>query len=318
MGAQAPRVIKFLPGFSIVIDVYSITSTWTGSNETLEKADKLVDDIQKRTEALHQLVEQYVHALEEFVGGPPLQEALRKLLRMRQAFPGKPGGKPPPVDPEMPCKMFETMRSMPKAPFFLFASLQGEYQDDRTKNNYTAEIVQEDHVLQLTHKIETACVVDSLYESYPDVFHTSTDDDNGDEESPAISGTRWTPFRAACSFVYFGREKVHNVSGSSIDKRAKSWVGFWKWVIETTGYSGCSDKKCYINLASTVGKVNAHSAMIVGGHMEPKKRTYDKQWYILPICQSHNAPSGTFDRGNYSMVTESNAYAIEISPHPSV
>jgi len=321
LGSQAPKVIKFLPGLSIIIDVYSIASTWTGSNETLQKADKLMDDIQKGTEALRQLVAQYVSALEELVGGPLLQDALRRLMRMRNAVPGKPRGTPPPVDPGMPCKVFKTMRSMPKTPFLLFGSMQGEHQEDMMKNSYVAELVQEDHVLQLTQKVTTAGVVDSLFESYPDTFHTSTWDDESDDEPQvvtAMAGPRWTPFRSSCSFVYFGKEKVHNVSGSSIDHRAKSWVGFWQWIIETTAFKGCSDKKCYINLASTAGKVDQHSDMIVGGHMEPKKRTHDKQWYILPICQRHNAPAGTFDRGKSWMVTEADAYAIEISPHPSV
>ena len=43
----------------------------------------------------------------------------------------------------------------------------------------------------------------------------------------------------------------------------------------------------------------------------------DKYWYIIPICQKHNAPSGTYDRpGGRFLRTRDGIWAVKIPPKP--
>ncbi|RSL42194.1 hypothetical protein CEP54_015570 [Fusarium duplospermum] len=93
-GKAFPTVIKRLPLASIAIDVYSIINTWTGTNETLEKAEKLRKDIQNSKDEFRKRVQQYLSALEELVGNPALQLTLHKLMRLYNAISGRPGGSP--------------------------------------------------------------------------------------------------------------------------------------------------------------------------------------------------------------------------------
>jgi len=62
-----------------------------------------------------------------------------------------------------------------------------------------------------------------------------------------------------------------------------------------------------------------HSTLIVGGHLELAAQFPVTEWYITPICQTHNAPSGTYDRGGAGgvMVTDPTAFAVRIPIHPN-
>jgi len=60
-----------------------------------------------------------------------------------------------------------------------------------------------------------------------------------------------------------------------------------------------------------------HSGPMVGGHME-LKNYHRGWWYILPICNTHNAPWGQHDRGripDWPLLTKKNALAVEIHPY---
>lgn len=52
---------------------------------------------------------------------------------------------------------------------------------------------------------------------------------------------------------------------------------------------------------------------LLGGHLQilldGRNPTW---WYILPICPSHNAPSGTYDPGFQDMLTKKVAWAVQI------
>ncbi|RSL83340.1 hypothetical protein CEP51_004568 [Fusarium floridanum] len=140
-------------------------------------------------------------------------------------------------------------------------------------------------------------------------------DINKDESEVTIARLPGTAnFRLQCAFVPFGGQEVYNVSGSSSDKRGGSWVGYWTWWFAKTMSRQCLTRRCYIKLGSTKGFIDHHTKLIVGGHLEPEDNTSDKNWYILTICQAHNAPHGVFDRnfGGKSMITYGRAWAVRI------
>jgi hypothetical protein len=307
-----PKLIKGLPVLSIAIDVVSIVSTWTGSNETLDKADKLRKEIKDGTEAYRQMVRQYLAALEEVVGNIELQITLRKLMRLRNARPGGPPGGGPPTDPDKPCGILAQLMANYDVPFLIFAILQGQSNDDSEQDDYVTELIKEHEVAILGQRPMTAAVIDSLLENYPEI--NSIDSENEDKEKePQLDITKIGMFRLHCRLVHFSNQVVYNVTGSSVDKRVGSWVRYWKWWIAKTRARACLEAKCYIERSTTPG-YEAHTDRIVGGHMEPDNIGTNPHWYILPICQGHNAPSGRFDRihGRKSLVTKSSAWAVEI------
>ena len=69
---------------------------------------------------------------------------------------------------------------------------------------------------------------------------------NEDSDCQLQSKTSYKWIIALSGFVQsFGGEKVHNVVGSSKDRRVNSWKRFWR---ETLARHGKSDKeRCYIN-----------------------------------------------------------------------
>ena len=49
-----------------------------------------------------------------------------------------------------------------------------------------------------------------------------------------------------------------------------------------------------------------------------EKVRFDGWWYILPICQRHNAPHGTYNRynpGRYVLTAHEYAWAVRIKPY---
>ena len=172
---------KAIPVLIIAVDVTSIVTTWTSSNETLEKITKLKTDLLANVEAFRQAVRTYQKGLEDQIGDIALQKSLAKLLRLR-----KPPG--PPMSPEESCKILGLMKGMIGIDFLVFATLiRGDYEDKAEKgtnnkaeikiedktdhepdNKYAAEFITEADVLQLSQRPMCAPVVDSVYERYPD------------------------------------------------------------------------------------------------------------------------------------------------------
>jgi len=177
---------KAIPVLSIAIDVTSIVTTWTSSNETLEKITKLKSDLLANVEAFRQAVKTYQKSLEDQIGDIALQRSLAKLLKLRKP-------QRPPVSPEECCKMLGLMQDMIGVGFLVFSTLIGDDHEDeaekKTKNNtevkiedkaqeeldektphktYAAELITEADVLKLGQMPMCAPVVDSVYERYPD------------------------------------------------------------------------------------------------------------------------------------------------------
>ena len=184
-----PILRKAIPVLSIAVDVTSIVTTWTSSNETLEKITKLKTDLLANVEAFRQAVRTYQKSLEDQIGDIALQKSLAKLLRLR-----KPQG--PPMSPEESCKILGLMQGMIGIGFLVFLILirgdhedkaekgtnnktetkiedkiqerLGDETDHETYNKYAAEFITEADVLQLSQRPMCAPVVDSVYERYPD------------------------------------------------------------------------------------------------------------------------------------------------------
>ncbi|CAE6490377.1 unnamed protein product [Rhizoctonia solani] len=301
---------KRLPVLSVAIDAVSIIRTWTASNETLERAQKLKTSISEDVLRLRQAVQTYHTTLEGQIGDSALQKSLRKLINLRR----KPSG--PPCGPDQACAMLGLLRSMPNIGMLVFVGWVGDAQDDSTQNQYQAEIMPEADVVQLSQKAMCAPVVDSAYASFPDVQVLAGDEPEDDDDTTHASmfgRGAIGAFRQKCSWTFFGKEVVYNVNGSSTDKRGGSWVRFWKWFFFFTKNGGCAPF-CEIKENAT-----AHSKPTVGGHME--KENFDNVWYILPICQGHNAPKGKHDRPvkgdnrlgwGGSLTTKDEAYAVQI------
>ena len=184
-----PMLGKAIPVLSIAVDVASIVTTWTSSNETLEKITKLKTELWGNVEAFRQAVRTYQKSLEDQIGDVALRESLAKLLRLR-----KPPG--PPMSPQESCKVLGLMQGMIGIDFLVFATLIGDDHEDeaekgtknkteikiedkiqkrledktdhKTDNNYAAEFITKADVLELSQKPMCAPVLDSVYERYPD------------------------------------------------------------------------------------------------------------------------------------------------------
>jgi hypothetical protein len=226
----------------------------------LAKAKQIITDISQNAEAFRKAVQELLDSLEEHIGSLALQDSLRRLLRLR----GKPGGLPSggsAMDPDQTCKMHKRTEKMRGIPFLLFASRQGQDHEDPTENSYVTDLVPETNPVQLSQKYMTAPVVDSLFGMYPNINPSSdnhsnekdkdNDKDNDKDTGPYESLT-FASFSIFCNYVAFGDERVHNVAGSAVDHRVASWVGYWKWSSESKNSNRCLDKKCYIELSSTI------------------------------------------------------------------
>lgn len=149
-------------------------TTWTGSNETLNQAKQLQSQLKTNIEAFRKAVQDYQSSIEEQLGPLKLRGTLRKLTRLGKKPP--PGG-PPPLGPEDACKMFKFMEATMNVPLMIFVDiLQGlkdkftsdeDDEADIPKQSYAAEVVPKEDVHELSQKLMTAPVIDSVFEQYP-------------------------------------------------------------------------------------------------------------------------------------------------------
>jgi hypothetical protein len=332
----APLLGKAIPVLSIAIDVVSIVNTWKSNNETLGNITKLKTDLSTNIQAFRDAVKAYQKTIEEELGNAALQQSLLKLLRLR-----KPPG--PPMKPEDTCKAMGMMKSMIGVGFMLFVSLIGGYTenkaedkskntgdlktedrnkqsledktDHKSENKYAAEFITKADVEALSQKPMCAPVVDSVYEKYPDPKPSEEDKDHH-----PLQGA-WPPvgsayFRSFCELVDLSSYMVHNAAGTQYDKRGTPWIDFWYYFMDQNGRGYCSDV-CRISLEGGEWSPDYHSRdpyVSLGGHMVLRYKTRPDWQYIMPICPSHNAPYGFFDRGGYWMLTKENTYAVKIPP----
>ena len=75
--------------------------------------------------------------------------------------------------------------------------------------------------------------------------------------------------------------KVKNINGTSQNRcKCGSWINHWE------NYSGLKATAC-----SAIGCVNKD---LVGAHVQ-KDSIYDSNWYIVPLCNSHNFTNGVIN-----------------------
>jgi len=185
---------------------------------------------------------------------------------------------------------------------------------DMSKLSYAAEAVRKEDVHDLSQKLMTAPVIDSVFERYPQDV-----DRQDDQKTGPLQSAIWLPvgskkFRDDCEAVPFKNEKIYNVSGSSKDKRAKSWVLFWSYMMLLCFRNPCVIR-CKIKITPPTINNDRHTELgyiLRGGHMTKN----DKFYYILPICPFHNK-TVVFDWPNgESLTTIATAWAIKIRPKP--
>jgi len=84
--------------------------------------------------------------------------------------------------------------------------------------------------------------------------------------------------------------KVKNINGTS-DNTCKcgSWLKHWeKFSGQTTTY--CTEKSCL-------------ETELLGAHVQ-KADSIDNNWYIIPLCKTHNKSTGTIDISDtYTLVS---------------
>lgn len=169
MSKVTPFLGKAVPFLGIVVNVLDIVETWTTSNETLVRANKLRNDVNTSTTTLRDAMKALKSSLESQLGSLTALENLRKLLRIRKN-PPRGGPPPPPLTPKEVCKITGLMKSMIDTTFLVFAQLSSRKSDDDTDKDpaeqYWAEFVPEPAVLQLSQSAFTAPVVDSVYDIY--------------------------------------------------------------------------------------------------------------------------------------------------------
>jgi len=163
----------------------------------------------------------------------------------------------------------------------------------------------------LSRKSLCAPVVDSVFAHYPDI---EDKDDSKPEDQPGqhtlqSGGSKTASFKSQCGWADIANSKVHNVSGTKKDKRKSSWVKFWESWLYNCVRGGCVPQLCKI----FEPKPHSIAQPLLGGHLQMLADGRDPDWwYILPICPTHNAPSGTYDYGHTVMTTKAHAWAVEI------
>ncbi|WRT67077.1 uncharacterized protein IL334_004043 [Kwoniella shivajii] len=301
-----PLLGKALPIASIVIDVVSIVNTWTSDNETLKQAENLQQKMKDSVKAFQDLVKEFNKILEDLLGDTTLRKSIQKLLRLAKKPPGPPDG------PGGACAMLAFMQEMVNVPLLIFANLLNDQHQEAIDNEYVSEILPETHITQLSGMTITAPLVDLVFDQYQDVSDINltrrSHKDTKPEDDPNESVFGIELFRSRCWWVAFGDQRVFNVDGSSWDNRVPSWIKYWEY--DHTFLGGCLMRKCYVK---SEGTGYSRNTPIVGGHMELENPRY-RSWYILPICQNHNAPWGEFDRfgPRGPLHTHDNAYAVKI------
>jgi hypothetical protein len=87
--------------------------------------------------------------------------------------------------------------------------------------------------------------------------------------------------------------KVKNVNGTSEnDCNCGSWLKHWK------NYSGQA-------LPSTCREVTCMNAPDVGAHVQKDSQT-DRSWYIVPLCNKHNAKATEMNIMDSSVLVSAN------------
>lgn len=83
--------------------------------------------------------------------------------------------------------------------------------------------------------------------------------------------------------------KVKNINGTSQSTcKCGSWYAHWR---KFSGYD-----LTYCSVISCTKKER------VGAHVQ-KANSTDNNWYIVPLCSSHNKSSGTLDIGSTTLVS---------------
>jgi len=162
---------KAIPVLSVAVDVVSIVETWTANNETLDQAKQLRGQLKTNIEAFRKAVKDYQSSIEAQLGPLKLRDTLRKLIRLGKKPPG------PPLGPEGACKLFKFMEAALNVPLMMFVDILQGFKDkftsdeddeaDMSKLSYAAEAVRKEDVHDLSEKLMTAPVIDSVFERYP-------------------------------------------------------------------------------------------------------------------------------------------------------
>lgn len=205
---------------------------------------------------------------------------------------------PPPVPPARCCEVLAEIQALgAKVPFWLFTIASGE-------TSYGAvEVLPASDVDSLQSDPLVGTIVRGVLGKFKPVDLS---------RQPAAAAAAAAPgsanFRGLCSWLQFPGARVYNVDGSSIDRRASSWVKFWEWFFEQANNATCV-RDCFI--ASPPRAVKR----IVGGHLELE--VDDGNWYMLPICSAHN--NKQYDRGASGgiMTTTPTAWAVRMPVHPN-
>ncbi len=83
--------------------------------------------------------------------------------------------------------------------------------------------------------------------------------------------------------------KVKNINGTSNNNcNCGNWISHWK-IYSNMHPEFCSVKSC-------IAKYN-----LVGAHVQ--KTTDDYNWYIIPLCQTHNMSKDELEVGNVKFVS---------------
>lgn len=87
--------------------------------------------------------------------------------------------------------------------------------------------------------------------------------------------------------------RVRNVNGTSDNKcNCGSWLDHWKKFSRQSLPSHCVEKSCT-------------NPPEVGAHVQ-KDSSYDSGWYIIPLCQKHNAKTASLEIMDSTVLVSAN------------
>ena len=108
--------------------------------------------------------------------------------------------------------------------------------------------------------------------------------------------------------VPFGCQKVNNVHNTTINNRQSNWIRWWELIVSNHPERSLPCGVTWARYWMIADCTNSRG--IVGGHMQLSPT--DGNWYMLPICRSHN--SKKHDAPAPPLTTREKALAIKFPP----
>ncbi|PNS21435.1 hypothetical protein CAC42_1214 [Sphaceloma murrayae] len=141
-------------------------TTWTASEQSMNKADEVRAAISPATEGFRHAVREYYAAIRSLFGNGALLESLEALPQLPRPTPGPPNGLL--ADEQKVRDIYDTMYKTPDSVFVTFAARSDAAQDQTAGSRFSTQCIPEEHLLAAAQVPACMPFIDALHEHYPE------------------------------------------------------------------------------------------------------------------------------------------------------